>query len=161
MGWRECRWTASLLTAANEDLVGTVLVTELGCIALPRFLSQATRIRNPPYSHSQILDDERRYASCRIKTHEFDGDLLAVKQIGAFKNDTKRPLSDLLAHSVVYADNVGRGGSHREFLASATNTTDFENESSPRERKPDGIWPLTGVVACLGNQSFYIDRLGG
>ena len=46
------------------------------------------------------------------ETYKFDGDLLVVEQICALENDTKGPFSDLLAHSVMYTNNVRRGGCH-------------------------------------------------
>jgi hypothetical protein len=65
------------LTATNEDLVGAVLVAQLGSIALARL--------------------------------ELDGDLLLVEQVGAFKNDAKAALANLLPDAVVDAHDVGRG----------------------------------------------------
>lgn len=41
------------------------------------------------------------------KTNEFDSDLLVVEQVGTLEDDTKGTLSDLLAHSIVNADDVG------------------------------------------------------
>lgn len=65
-----------LLTASHEDLVGTVLITQLRSVALARL--------------------------------ELDGDLLLVEQVGAFEDDAKGALADLLADAVVDAYDVGR-----------------------------------------------------
>lgn len=46
------------------------------------------------------------------RTHEFDGDLLVVQQVGAFENDTERTFTNLLANSVVDTHNVRRRRSH-------------------------------------------------
>jgi hypothetical protein len=40
-------------------------------------------------------------------THEFDGDLLIVQQIGPLENNAKRTLSNFLSYSIVYADDIG------------------------------------------------------
>lgn len=45
-------------------------------------------------------------------TYEFDGDLLVVQEVGAFKDDTKGAFTDLLAHTVVDTHYVRRRGSH-------------------------------------------------
>ena len=45
-------------------------------------------------------------------TYKFDGHLLVVEQIGAFENDTKGALADLLAYSVVDTDDIAAGGRH-------------------------------------------------
>lgn len=37
----------------------------------------------------------------RNETHEFDSNLLVVEEVGTLKDDTKRSLSDFLAHAVV------------------------------------------------------------
>jgi hypothetical protein len=39
-------------------------------------------------------------------TDEFDGDLLIVQQVGSFENNAERTLSNLLADSVVDADDI-------------------------------------------------------
>lgn len=44
--------------------------------------------------------------------YEFDGHLLVVQQIGAFEDDTKRTLSDLLANTIVDANHIGRRRGH-------------------------------------------------
>jgi hypothetical protein len=64
------------LTAADEDLVGAVLVAQLGSVTLARL--------------------------------ELDSNLLLVEQVGAFENDTKAALANLLPDAVVDAHNVGR-----------------------------------------------------
>ena len=68
-----------LLTASDEDLVGAILIAQLGSIALARL--------------------------------ELDGDLLLVEQVGAFEDDAKGALSDLLADAIVHAHDVGRAAS--------------------------------------------------
>ena len=40
-------------------------------------------------------------------THEFNGDLGVVQQVGALEDNTERTLADLLADAVVHADDVG------------------------------------------------------
>ena len=40
-------------------------------------------------------------------TDKFDGDLLIIEQIGAFEDDAKGPLSDLLADAIVNANDIG------------------------------------------------------
>jgi len=42
-----------------------------------------------------------------METHEFNGDLGVVQQIGALEDDTERTLADLLADAVMHADDVG------------------------------------------------------
>lgn len=39
-------------------------------------------------------------------TYEFDGDLLVVQQVGTLEDDTEGTLANLLADSVVHADDV-------------------------------------------------------
>jgi len=43
-------------------------------------------------------------------TDEFDCDLLVIKKIGAFEDDTKGTLANFLAHSEVDTNDVGRRG---------------------------------------------------
>ena len=74
-GWVE----RGLLTASDEDLVGAILIAQLGSVALARL--------------------------------ELDGDLLLVEQIGAFEDNAKGALSDLLADAIVNANDVGRAAS--------------------------------------------------
>lgn len=49
-------------------------------------------------------------------THEFDSHLLVVQEVGALENDTKRTLTDLLAHTVVDTHYVRGGRCHGEEL---------------------------------------------
>lgn len=51
------------------------------------------------------LDDRRK--DVVMGTHEFNGDLGVVQQVGALEDDTERTLADLLADAVVHADDVG------------------------------------------------------
>lgn len=81
------------LTASYEDLVGAVLVTELRSVALTRFLLG--------------LGLESEDGEVGVRTHEFNGDLGVVQQVGALEDDTKRTLADLLADAVMHADDVG------------------------------------------------------
>ena len=74
-GWVE----RGLLTASDEDLVGAVLIAQLGSVALARL--------------------------------ELDGDLLLIEQVGAFEDNAKGALSDLLADAIVNANDVGRAAS--------------------------------------------------
>lgn len=66
---------AGILTAANENLVCAILISQLRSIALTRL--------------------------------ELDGDLGVVEKIGAFKDDTKAALTNLLAHTVVDTNDIG------------------------------------------------------
>lgn len=86
-----------LLTVSYENLVGAVLVSQLGSVALSRFLSWALARRG----RAETRKCNQSGASGLRGTDEFDGDLLVVEQIGAFEDDTKRTLTDLLAHTVV------------------------------------------------------------
>lgn len=43
----------------------------------------------------------------KASTYKLDGDLLAVEQVRALKDDAKGALSDLLPHPVVHPHNVG------------------------------------------------------
>lgn len=85
------------LTASNQDLVCPVLITELGCIALPGFLF-------PVRLRIGVLSGRA--------TNEFDSDLLVVQEVGALKNDTKRSFTDFFADTVVDTHNIRRRGRH-------------------------------------------------
>ncbi len=95
------------LTVSYENLVGAVLVPQLGSVTLSRFLSWALARRGRAATRNGI-----RGASGLRETDEFDGDLLVVEQVGAFKDDTERALTNLLAHPVVDTDDVGGGRGH-------------------------------------------------
>lgn len=82
------------LTASYEDLVGAILVTELGSVALTRFLLR--------------LGLDSKNGEIDMRTHEFNGNLSVVQQVGTFEDDTKRTLANLLADAVMHADDVGR-----------------------------------------------------
>ena len=45
-------------------------------------------------------------------TYKLDSHLLIIQEIGALENNTKRPFTNLLSHSVVDAHNIGRRGRH-------------------------------------------------
>lgn len=81
------------LTASYEDFICAVLVTKLRSIALTRFLLRSG------------LDGGGGHVV--MGTHEFNGDLGVVQQVGALEDDTKRTLADLLADAVMHADDVG------------------------------------------------------
>ena len=65
---------------ADQDLVRSVLIAQLWCIAFSGF--------------------------------KLDCDLLVVKQVRAFEDDTERALSYLLADAIMHTNNIGRGGRH-------------------------------------------------
>lgn len=98
------------LTASDKDLVCPVLVSQLGGIALPRFLWVVRRRHGS--MKGMGVDKCRSWAAG--KTHKLDSNLLVVQQVGALENDAKRALADLLADAVVHADDVRRGRSHGE-----------------------------------------------
>ena len=45
--------------------------------------------------------------------YKLDGDLLVVQQVCTFEDHTERPLSNLLANTIMYTNNIGRRGGHR------------------------------------------------
>ena len=45
-------------------------------------------------------------------TYKLDSHLLIIQEIGALENNTKRPFTNLLSHSVVDTHNIGRRGRH-------------------------------------------------
>lgn len=92
------------LTASYEDLVGSIFITQLRSVTLAWFLLGD---QISPCPCPWFVPD-----SGRMTTYEFDGDLCVVEQVGAFKDDAKRSLSDLLAHAIVHADDIGRRGRH-------------------------------------------------
>lgn len=93
------------LTASDQDLVRPVLITQLGSITLARFLFRSVS-RYPP------ITGTKKHRS----THEFDCYLLVVQEVGALENDTKRTLTDLLAHTVVDTHYIRGGRRHGEGL---------------------------------------------
>lgn len=115
-GWRRIRGIAGRgwrgerggLTIAYEDLVGAVFVSQLGSVALARFLRDGLARRVGARRNESI----RRGIVQNGETDKLDGNLLVVEQVGAFENDTKRALTNLLAHAVVDTDDVGGGGGH-------------------------------------------------
>jgi hypothetical protein len=48
----------------------------------------------------------------KVSPYEFDSNLLVVKQVCPFKDDTKRPFANLLAYAIVDADHVAGGRRH-------------------------------------------------
>ena len=93
------------LTASDQDLVRPVLITQLGSITLARFLFWS--VLGSPF--------HREYEQA-ASTYEFDGDLLVVQKVGALENDTKRTLTDLLAHTIVDTHYVRGGRRHGEWF---------------------------------------------
>jgi hypothetical protein len=73
------------LTAADKSLVCPVLISQLRSITLAWFLSLA--------SFSMLL----------MYSYEFDGHLLIIEQVRAFKDDTERALADLPATNISLA----------------------------------------------------------
>lgn len=60
----------------------------------------ASLLRGSYFGQSGDIPFHREYEEAEI-TYEFDGDLLVIQEVGAFENDTKRTLTDLLTHTVV------------------------------------------------------------
>lgn len=92
------------LTAADENLVCPVLISQLRSIALAWFLPHTSQ------STAWFLGPGRSRTSSgvlsRLRTYEFDGDLLVVQEVGSLEDNTKGALADLLPHSVVNADDI-------------------------------------------------------
>lgn len=63
-----------------------------------------TRAADEDLVRSVLIPQLRSIAFPRFK---FDGYLLVVEKVCTLENDTKRALSDLLPHSIVYTDDVG------------------------------------------------------
>lgn len=93
-----------VLTASDEDLVRSVFISQLGSIALSRFLRTSSSVTG--------CDCSAGRPQGREDTHEFDGNVLVVQQIGPLENNAKGALANLLPDPVVHADDIRRRGSH-------------------------------------------------
>ena len=78
-------------TASDEYLVGSVLISKLGCVAFSRFLLLLS------IHFSKTVEG---YAN------KFDRNLLIVEQICPFEDYTKRPLSNFLADPVMHTYDI-------------------------------------------------------
>lgn len=54
-----------------------------------------------------MLAGQRRNGEVVVGTHEFDGNLSVVQQVGALEDDTEGTLANLFADAVMHADDVG------------------------------------------------------
>jgi hypothetical protein len=81
--------------------------------------------------------------------YKLDGDLLVVQQVCTFEDHTERPLSNLLANTIMYTDNVGRRGGHRG--------RGFEEESRCEEMRSARSRPTcrSGLTKGAGAVSNY------
>ena len=94
------RVSSGLLTAAHQDLVRPVLVAQLRSVALSRFL------------HCMSASSAGTGGSDCFWTYKLDGDLLAVEEVHALKDDAERALANLLPDSVVHPHDVRRRRRH-------------------------------------------------
>lgn len=93
------------LTASYENLVRPVFISQLWCIALPRFLVGSS-VSACPATTPERAEKPRR------PTYKLDCDLLVVQQVGALEQHAEGALANLLSDAIVHAHDVGRRRGH-------------------------------------------------
>jgi hypothetical protein len=96
--WKGIKKASGRLTASNQYLVGAVLISQLGSVTLARFL--------------EAVSAGRRREDWKVWTNKFNGNLLVVEKVGALEDDAKGAFTNLLANTIVDANDIGRRRRH-------------------------------------------------
>lgn len=76
------------------------------------------------------VDEINKLKHGDFHSYKFDCNLLVIKEVCPFKNDSKRAFSYLFSNTIMNSDNVRRGGGHSELHGERNQMYRPENPSS-------------------------------